>query len=240
MSPAVAPLLELQGIRKAYRMGGEEIVALDDVDMRVHRGESLALVGSSGAGKSTLLNILGCLDRPDAGTYRLNGRDVAGLDDDALAHVRNREIGFIFQNFQLLPRATALQNVAHPLVYRPMRQAERIAIAERALERVGLQDRGHHLPTQLSGGQRQRVAIARALCGEPSILLADEPTGNLDSRTGESILALFDQLVADGHTVIMVTHEPTVADRCQRILRLADGRLASEKCTGRVAHAHAA
>lgn len=240
MSGTGAPLLELKGVRKAYQMGGETIVALDDVHLRIHRGESVAFIGSSGAGKSTLLNILGCLDRPTTGTYRLNGQDVAGLDEAGLARVRNREIGFVFQNFQLLPRATALQNVAHPLMYRAMRPAERLEQARHALERVGLADRCGHLPSQLSGGQRQRVAIARALCGQPSILLADEPTGNLDSRTGESILGLFDQLVGDGHTMLMVTHEAAVAERCQRILRLADGRLASEKCDGRYTHAHAA
>lgn len=240
MSGSGAPLLELTGVRKTYPMGGETVIALDDVDLRIHRGESVAFIGSSGAGKSTLLNILGCLDRPTAGTYRLNGQDVAGLDEGGLARVRNREIGFIFQNFQLLPRATALQNVAHPLMYRAMRPAERLEQARHALARVGLADRGEHLPSQLSGGQRQRVAIARALCGQPSILLADEPTGNLDSRTGESILRLFDQLVGDGHTMLMVTHEAAVAERCQRILRLSDGRLMSEKSDGRYAHAHAA
>ena len=240
MSSIPQPLLELRSIRKAYRMGTETVVALDDVDLQVHRGQSVAFVGSSGAGKSTLLNILGCLDRPDSGTYRLNGRNVDTLNENDLALVRNREIGFVFQNFQLLPRVSALHNVAQPLVYRPMKPADRLEHARRALARVGLADRGHHLPTQLSGGQRQRVAIARALCGQPSILLADEPTGNLDSRTGEAILRLFDELVADGHTVLMVTHEQDVANRCQRVLRLSDGRLVSEKCNGGGTHARVA
>lgn len=219
------PLIELRGIRKHYRMGGEVVRALDGLDLAIHRGEMVAFVGASGSGKSTLLNILGCLDRPDEGSYRLNGRDVAKLDEASLANVRNREIGFIFQNFQLLPRASALDNVAHPLLYRTMPPAERRARALTALERVGLADRAAHLPSQLSGGQRQRVAIARALCGQPSILLADEPTGNLDSRTSETILRLFEQLHADGHTILMVTHEPDVALRCKRVLRVADGRL---------------
>ncbi|MBZ4038537.1 ABC transporter ATP-binding protein [Lysobacter sp. 13A] len=233
-------MLELRAIRKAYRMGSETVVALDDVNLQIHRGQSVAFVGSSGAGKSTLLNILGCLDRPDSGSYRLNGRRIDALSENDLALVRNREIGFVFQNFQLLPRVSALHNVAQPLVYRPMKPAERFELARRALARVGLADRGHHLPTQLSGGQRQRVAIARALCGQPSILLADEPTGNLDSKTGEAILRLFDELVADGHTVLMVTHESEVADRCQRVLRLSDGRLVSEKCNGGDLHARVA
>ncbi|MFP7722609.1 ABC transporter ATP-binding protein [Lysobacter sp. A3-1-A15] len=240
MNEISQPLLQLRAIRKAYRMGSETIVALDDVDMDIHRGQSVAFVGSSGAGKSTLLNILGCLDRPDSGSYCLNGRNVDILDERDLAMVRNREIGFVFQNFQLLSRATALQNVAQPLMYRPMRPADRVEQARRALDRVGLSDRGHHLPSQLSGGQRQRVAIARALCGQPSILLADEPTGNLDSRTGESIMRLFDELVEDGHTVLMVTHEPEVAQRCERVLRLFDGRLVSEKCNTGERNARAA
>lgn len=240
MSVPAAPLIELSHVCKDYRMGGETIVALSDVQLQVERGESVAFIGSSGSGKSTLLNILGCLDTPTSGVYRINGRDVASLDEDGLAHVRNREIGFVFQNFQLLPRATALDNVAHPLLYRPMRPPERRERARHALERVGLADRASHLPSQLSGGQRQRVAIARALCGEPSILLADEPTGNLDSRTGESILCLFDQLLAEGHTLLMVTHEASVAERYQRVLRMADGRLAPDRASGGIIHARAA
>lgn len=240
MSVPAAPLIELSHVCKDYRMGGETLVALSDVQLQVERGESVAFIGSSGSGKSTLLNILGCLDTPTSGVYRINGRDVASLDEDGLAHVRNREIGFVFQNFQLLPRATALDNVAHPLLYRPMRPPERRERARHALERVGLADRASHLPSQLSGGQRQRVAIARALCGEPSILLADEPTGNLDSRTGESILCLFDQLLAEGHTLLMVTHEASVAERYQRVLRMADGRLAPDRASGGIIHARAA
>ncbi|NYF35939.1 ABC transporter ATP-binding protein [Stenotrophomonas sp. JAI102] len=240
MTHSSAPLLELNGIRKEYQMGGETIVALDEVHLQVARGESVAFIGASGAGKSTLLNILGCLDRPTAGTYHLNGQDVASLDENGLARLRNREIGFIFQNFQLLPRASALDNVAHPLLYRAMKPAQRRERARHALQRVGLADRASHLPSQLSGGQRQRVAIARALCGEPSILLADEPTGNLDSRTGEAILALFHELLLDGHTLLVVTHESAVAERCGRVLSVADGRLAQQPPAQRPAHAHAA
>ncbi len=231
------PLLELRDIRKLYRMGNETVTALGGVNLQVQRGQSVAFVGSSGAGKSTLLNILGCLDRPTNGTYWLNGRNVANLNENELALVRNREIGFVFQNFQLFPRATALVNVMQPLMYRRVRPADRTAAAMRALKHVGLADRADHLPNQLSGGQRQRVAIARALCGQPSILLADEPTGNLDSHTGESILHLFDELVCDGHTVLMVTHEPEVANRCQRTLRLFDGRFVSENTSEGPAHA---
>jgi len=240
MTAPAAPLIELGNVCKHYRMESETIIALSDVQLRVERGESVAFIGSSGSGKSTLLNILGCLDTPTSGFYRINGRDVASLDEDGLAHVRNREIGFIFQNFQLLPRASALENVARPLLYRAMRPQERRERAHRALERVGLSDRASHLPSQLSGGQRQRVAIARALCGEPSILLADEPTGNLDSRTGEAILGLFDQLLAEGHTLLMVTHEAAVAERYQRVMRMADGRLAPDRANEGVVHARAA
>jgi len=199
--------------------------ALDGVSFGIERGEWVAIVGQSGSGKSTLMNLLGCLDTPTAGVYRLNGSDVEGLSDNALADLRNREIGFVFQTFQLLPRASALQNVELPLVYRGLSRRERRARAEAALQAVGLGNRMTHKPNELSGGQRQRVAVARALVGEPSILLADEPTGNLDSATGEEIFRLFAELHARGHTIILVTHEPRLAARCPRAIRLSDGRV---------------
>jgi putative ABC transport system ATP-binding protein len=188
----------------------------------------VAFIGASGSGKSTMMNIVGCLDRPSSGEYWLNGRAVATMSGDELASVRNREIGFIFQSFHLLPRASALDNVAQPLIYRGVPLRERLARAEQALQRVGLGERMHHRPNELSGGQRQRVAIARALVGKPAILLADEPTGNLDSATSQEILALIRELHADGQTVVMVTHEPEIADQCRRVVRLRDGRIVSD------------
>ena len=222
------PLLRLQGITKVYEMGSETVHALRGIDLDIARNESIAFIGSSGSGKSTLMNILGCLDSPTSGQYWLNGRDVATLSENELADTRNREIGFVFQSFNLLPRASALNNVMHPLIYRGVRPAERHKRARAALERVGLGNRVDHLPNQLSGGQRQRVAVARALVGERSILLADEPTGNLDSATSEEIMALFDQLHRDGQTVILVTHEPDIAEHCQRVVRLSDGKVISD------------
>jgi len=227
-----APLLRLEGISKHFRMGGETIRALDGIDLAIPRNQSIAFIGASGSGKSTLMNILGCLDRPSAGRYWLNGRDVATLDESELADTRNREIGFVFQSFNLLPRASALHNVMHPLIYRGLRPAERRRRALAALERVGLGNRVDHLPNQLSGGQRQRVAIARALVGEPSIVLADEPTGNLDSATSADIMALFDSLHREGQNLVLVTHEPDIAAHCQRVVRLADGRVLSDLMTG--------
>lgn len=224
-------LLRLAGIGKTFQMGGETIHALRGVDLEIPRNQSVAIIGASGSGKSTLMNLLGCLDRPSSGQYWLNGRDVATLDENALADTRNREIGFVFQSFNLLPRASALHNVMHPLIYRGVRPAERTRRAREALQRVGLGQRMDHLPNQLSGGQRQRVAIARALVGEPAIILADEPTGNLDSATTADIMALFDQLHDDGQTLILVTHEPDIAAHCQRIVRLADGRVVSDERT---------
>ena len=221
-------LLRLEGIAKRYEMGGETIHALRGVDLQIARNESIAFIGASGSGKSTMMNILGCLDRPSDGRYWLNGRDVASMDENELAEVRNREIGFVFQSFNLLPRASALQNVMHPLIYRGVKPAERKRLAEQSLDRVGLQGRMHHLPNQLSGGQRQRVAIARALVGQPSTLLADEPTGNLDSHTSADIMKLFDALQREGQTLILVTHEPDIADHCSRIVRLADGAVISD------------
>jgi putative ABC transport system ATP-binding protein len=212
-------------------MGGELIAALAGVSFEIQAGEFVAIIGSSGSGKSTLMNILGCLDTPSRGSYQLRGHDVRALSDDALSDLRNREIGFIFQNFQLLPRASALENVALPLVYRGVRPRERRALAKRALERVGLGHRASHKPNELSGGQRQRVSIARALVAEPSLLLADEPTGNLDTATGRDILALFDQLHSAGNTIVVVTHEPAIASRCPRAIRLSDGRIVDDRRT---------
>lgn len=221
-------IIELRKIAKHYMMGSEGFYALDGIDLDIYLNDYIAIVGSSGSGKSTLMNLLGCLDYPTAGEYKLKGTDVATLDENALAGIRNLEIGFIFQNFNLLPRATALQNVMQPLVYRGMALAERKQRAQDALAMVGLQDRMTHVPNQLSGGQRQRVAIARALVTQPAILLADEPTGNLDSSTTIEIMALFDQLHNDGQTLIVVTHEKEIAERCHRVITLKDGRLMSD------------
>ena len=222
-------LIRLDQIGKQYQMGGETIAALDGINLSIERNEYMAFIGASGSGKSTMMNILGCLDTPSTGSYFLNGRNVASMTQAELAQTRNREIGFIFQSFNLLPRASALQNVMQPLIYRGIRPAERERRARAVLARVGLENRVDHLPNQLSGGQRQRVAIARALCGEPSILLADEPTGNLDSSTTADIMALFDTLHAEGQTLIIVTHEPDIANHCQRTVRLSDGRVLSDQ-----------
>jgi len=224
-----APLLAVRDLKKLYRMGVETIYALNGVDLEVHRNEYVALMGPSGSGKSTLMNLLGCLDTPTSGQYLLNGTDVAQLDDDHLAGIRNREIGFVFQTFNLLPRLTAKENVALPLVYAGMGKAERMDRAEEVLVQVGLAGRIAHRPNELSGGQRQRVAIARALVNNPSLLLADEPTGNLDSKTSSEIMDLFDTLHAQGNTIIIVTHEPDIAERTHRIVRLLDGVVASDE-----------
>jgi putative ABC transport system ATP-binding protein len=222
----MAALIECAGLQKVFHLGDQVVRALDGVTFTIEEGEKVAVIGPSGSGKSTLLQILGCLEAPDGGSYHLDGRDVAGLGEDALAEVRNRKIGFVFQTFHLLPRATALENVELPLLYAGgLRSREIRGQALRALERVGLGDRLQHLPQQLSGGQRQRVAIARALVTEPRILLADEPTGNLDSRTGEEILDLFEELNAHGRTLIVVTHDQDVAKHCRRSLVIRDGRL---------------
>lgn len=209
-------------------MGGEHIDALRKVDLDVHANEYLAIMGQSGSGKSTLMNILGCLDRPTAGEYWLNSERVSKMNDRQLASIRNREIGFVFQTFNLLPRMTALANVEVPLVYSGQTKKERIENATTALETVGLADRMSHRPSEMSGGQRQRVAIARALVTKPSIVLADEPTGNLDSTTGEEIMSLFDQLNRDGNTLIVVTHEQHIADHADRVVRLSDGDVVSD------------
>lgn len=222
-------MITLTGITKQYQMGDQTVHALQGVDLRIERNELVAFIGASGSGKSTMMNIVGCLDRPSGGTYFLNGKDVATMASDDLAQVRNEEIGFIFQSFHLLPRHTALDNVAQPLIYRGIPPAERKRMAREALEHVGLGERMHHRPNELSGGQRQRVAIARALVGKPSILLADEPTGNLDSATTREIMALIKDVHRSGQTVVMVTHEPDIAEQCQRIVRLQDGRVLSDQ-----------
>jgi len=218
-------LIEARGLWKSYSMQAEEVHALRGVDLDVERGEYAAIMGPSGSGKSTLMNLIGCLDTPSKGSYRLNGREVSAMDDDELAHVRNQEIGFVFQTFHLLPRASALRNVELPLVYRGVRAEERGERARKALESVDLGDRIGHRPNELSGGQRQRVAIARALVNQPSIVLADEPTGNLDSATGDEILSIFDELNRRGNTLLVVTHEEDVAAHAKRIIRLRDGRV---------------
>ena len=223
------PLILMEGIGKTYEVGQELVHALRDVELRIDPGEFVAIMGPSGSGKSTLMNLIGCLDTPSAGHYRLAGRGVESLDEDQLAAIRNREIGFVFQTFNLLPRATARGNVELPLIYRGMPAAERKARVEEALSRVGLSDRAHHRPNQLSGGQRQRVAIARALITRPSLILADEPTGNLDSATGEEILASFREMHSGGNTIILVTHEEDVARHALRIVRIRDGRIASDE-----------
>jgi len=222
-------VIELVGISKLYQLGGVEYPALTDVSLTIARNDFLALTGASGSGKSTMMNIIGCLDTPTKGRYTLDGEEVAGLDEEALASVRNRKIGFVFQNFYLMPRQTAVDNVAQPLIYRGIAPAQRRAHAERALQRVGLGDRMRHRPNEMSGGQRQRVAVARALVGQPELLLADEPTGNLDSRTAREIMDLFKQLHAEGQTVVVVTHDPGVAASCKRLVRLHDGRIAEDR-----------
>ena len=222
-------MIELVGISKRYTLGGVEYPALSDVSLSIGRNDFLALTGASGSGKSTMMNIIGCLDSPTEGRYSLDGEEVAGLDEDQLASVRNRKIGFVFQNFYLMPRMTALDNVAQPLIYRGIGPAKRRAHAEVALQRVGLGDRMRHRPNEMSGGQRQRVAVARALVGHPELLLADEPTGNLDSRTAREIMDLFSQLHAEGQTVVVVTHDPGIAACCRRLVRLHDGRIAEDR-----------
>ncbi|MBI2502853.1 MAG: ABC transporter ATP-binding protein [Candidatus Latescibacteria bacterium] len=222
-------MIELCRIEKLYLMGEEEVHALHGVDLGIARNEYVAIMGPSGSGKSTLMNIIGCLDTPTAGQYLLNGADVSDMDANELAEVRNQQIGFVFQTFNLLPRATALSNVELPLIYAGLSRRVRRQRAEETMARVGLSDRMRHRPAELSGGQRQRVAIARALINNPAILLADEPTGNLDSRTGEEIMALFAALHREGNTVILVTHEADIAAHAHRVVRILDGKIASDE-----------
>jgi len=221
-------IIEIKNIKKEYIMGSQLIAALKDVSLSINKGEYVALMGPSGSGKSTLMNILGCLDSPSSGTYRLNTIEVAKMTDDELARVRNKEIGFIFQTFNLLPRLTSLENVALPMVYAGMNSKDRTARAEQVMEMVGLKDRMTHKPNELSGGQRQRVAIARALVNNPSIILADEPTGNLDTKTSYEIMAIMEEISSQGNTVIIVTHEEDIAKHARRILRLRDGLIETD------------
>jgi putative ABC transport system ATP-binding protein len=226
------PVIRLQGVNRRYRMGAEDIDALGKVDLTIERGGYVAIMGPSGSGKSTLMNIIGCLDTPTGGAYWLNGRSVSVLNEKQLARIRNTEIGFVFQTFNLLPRMTALANVEVPLIYSGVKRKVREARARDALGTVGLGDRMSHRPSEMSGGQRQRVAVARALVTNPSILLADEPTGNLDSRTGEEIMALFDRLHAAGNTLIVVTHEGHIAKHARRVIHLSDGNIVKDEHRG--------
>ncbi|WP_255647394.1 ABC transporter ATP-binding protein [Fulvivirga sedimenti] len=219
----MSKIIETKEISKIYKMGTQTVEALKSIDITINRGEYVAFMGPSGSGKSTLMNIIGCLDTPTGGTYILNNNDVSDLTENELAEIRNKEIGFVFQTFNLLPRASALENVALPLIYAGFSKADRDEKALAALNSVGLADRAHHRPNELSGGQRQRVAIARALVNDPSIILADEPTGNLDTKTSYDIMALFQQLHDNGNTIIMVTHEDDIAHYAHRIVRLRDG-----------------
>jgi putative ABC transport system ATP-binding protein len=223
------PLIHAQDLRKTYVVGDQVVHALDGLNLDIHANEYVALMGPSGSGKSTLMNMLGCLDSPTSGSYMLNGQDVSRLEDDALADIRNREIGFVFQTFNLLPRYTALENVALPMVYAGIGKAERMARAEEVLHQVGLGDRMDHRPNELSGGQRQRVAVGRALVMKPSIILADEPTGNLDSSTSSEVMELFGDIHKAGNTVILVTHEEDIAACAHRTVRLRDGRVESDR-----------
>jgi putative ABC transport system ATP-binding protein len=220
-----APIIDLHRVSRIYDMGHVTVEALRGIDLRVEGGEFVAVVGPSGSGKSTLMNIVGCLDRPTAGTYSLAGSPVESLGDDALARIRGRTIGFVFQSYNLLPRTSALDNVATPLLYQGLRRGERMRRAQAALERLGLGDRIHHEPSELSGGQQQRVAVARALVTEPALLLADEPTGNLDTSSGAEVLAVLRELHATGRTIVLITHDAEVAAQAQRQVHLRDGRL---------------
>ncbi len=222
------PIIEIKEITRDFPLGNETVYVLKGIDLTINKGEYVALMGPSGSGKSTLMNILGCLDTPTSGDYILNGKDVSKMDDDELAGIRNKEIGFVFQTFNLLPRTTALDNVALPMVYAGYSKSERIERATEVLNQVGLGDRMDHKPNQLSGGQRQRVAVARALVNRPSIILADEPTGNLDSKTSVEIMNLFNEIHANGNTVILVTHEEDIAEHAHRIIRLRDGVIESD------------
>ena len=222
------PIIEIVGVKKIYDLGETKVHALDGVDLKIYPNDYVAIMGPSGSGKSTMMNLLGCLDTPTEGVYMFGGEDVADMSDNELADIRNRRIGFVFQSFNLLARATTLRNVELPLVYAGIDSYTRVEKAEEALEKVGLSDRMHHRPNELSGGQRQRVAVARALVNNPSIILADEPTGNLDSKTGAEIMALFDALYEAGNTIILVTHEDEIAKHARRCVRLRDGKIESD------------
>ena len=224
--------IKLTGIRKVYKIGGEELAALDGIDLSIHQGEFAALMGPSGSGKSTLMNILGCLDRPSSGSYKLDGEEVAGLSDDKLAITRNKKIGFVFQNFNLLSRISALDNVALPLVYAGVSKKDRLERAMQCLQAVGLADRADHQPNELSGGQRQRVAIARALVNDPHIIMADEPTGNLDTKSTKDIMGIFEAMHEIGRTIILVTHEPEIAACASRQLLVRDGKITRDAGKG--------
>ncbi len=230
------PIIRTHNLHRHYDMGGELINALSGVDLTVERGEYVAIMGPSGSGKSTLMNMIGCLDTPDDGQYWLNGKLVSEMNDRELARVRNKEVGFVFQTFNLLNTANALHNVEMPLIYAGLKRKERKARAEQALERVGLDDRMSHRPSEMSGGQRQRVAVARALVTEPSILLADEPTGNLDSVTGREIMGLFGELHRGGHTILLVTHEADIAQNAKRVIYMRDGNIAEDYTNYQVTH----
>ena len=221
-------LISLKSIYKIYNVGGEEVRALDGIDLDINENEYLAIMGPSGSGKSTLMNMVGCLDTPTSGIYEFEGEMVQVMDDSQLASIRNRKIGFVFQTFNLLPKATAQHNVEIPLVYANIRKRQRVEMASKALESVGLADRSHHRPNELSGGQRQRVAIARALVNNPSIILADEPTGNLDSKSGHEIMNILDDLHQKGNTIILVTHEDDIAQHAHRVIRLLDGEITED------------
>ncbi|MGB1267259.1 MAG: macrolide ABC transporter ATP-binding protein [Bacteroidetes bacterium] len=226
--PTTDAILQLRGITRDFKLGSQTVHVLKGIDLDIGKNEYVALMGPSGSGKSTLMNLLGCLDTPTSGNYELNGTDVSSLNDNALAEIRNSEIGFVFQTFNLLPRSTALENVALPLVYAGLSKEERLARAAEVLDQVGLSDRMDHRPNQLSGGQRQRVAVARALVNRPALILADEPTGNLDSKTSLEIMKLFDEIQAAGNTVILVTHEEDIAQYAKRVIRLVDGNIHSD------------
>ncbi len=229
---ATLPLIGMRGVTKTYDAGELAVRALQGIDLDIERGQMVAIIGPSGSGKSTLMHILGCLDAPSDGTYRLEGRDVAQLSGWELAAIRNQKIGFVFQTFNLLPKASLLRNVELPLLYAGIGSSERKELALQALDKVGLRDRAKHRPAELSGGQRQRAAIARAIVNQPSLILADEPTGNLDTKTGLEILEIFDRMHARGETIVVVTHDPRIAERCERVVSIVDGRIEDDRRNG--------